>query len=434
MENGYIGPDGKLYQCGFSEHAELGRKMLADGLIDIGQDPTDDPLSFTWYGAENIATIIKENGFIHVQFGVASYGNYHKECVISITDEQKKVLKELGMSDHIENLDFKLVTSEFLCRTKIGTKAQNLVLLKDKHIKTKPFVILPLEFVEMFTIDDIANYVNINKPLAVRSSGHVSMPGLLETVLNVSKENLNSAISIVDSSWNSSDVKLFLESSDMEYEKKGGIIIQEMVDTLRGGAGVIRVSTIDKDYGGWNPTFDIQGEFVTGETGSSLVSGYSTSAKKYENLPPFVKKHLLSLIERVMRYTSGWKPQEIEFAWEGEDVYLLQTRDWIPVKGSKGTCAYPGKVKGQIFKIGDNPEDFENPIFLTKYTNPGNVDYMLKSKCIITEIGGIYSHAAVLAQKFKIPAMVGMGFIDSDYESGDKVEVNTETGKITKLN
>lgn len=77
----------------------------------------------------------------------------------------------------------------------------------------------------------------------------------------------------------------------------------------------------------------------------------------------------------------------------------------------KGVPASPGVVKGKVVVIEDPGTHVgtfpDNHILVTKYTTPFFILVILKCKGIITEQGGITSHAATIARELGIPCVVG---------------------------
>ncbi|NQU99300.1 MAG: hypothetical protein HQ538_01055 [Parcubacteria group bacterium] len=101
-----------------------------------------------------------------------------------------------------------------------------------------------------------------------------------------------------------------------------------------------------------------------------------------------------------------------------------------------GYMAYPGKLKGKV-KIILNPKKVKNfrkdSVLVTKMTDPKFISLMEKSGAIITEIGGILSHAAIVARELKKPCLVGVKNATKILRDGDIVEVNANKGIIRKL-
>ena len=66
-------------------------------------------------------------------------------------------------------------------------------------------------------------------------------------------------------------------------------------------------------------------------------------------------------------------------------------------------------------------------------THPDYVPVMRKSVAIVTDEGGITSHAAIVSREFGIPCIVGTKHATSVLADGDLVEVNAIDGWVKKL-
>lgn len=101
-----------------------------------------------------------------------------------------------------------------------------------------------------------------------------------------------------------------------------------------------------------------------------------------------------------------------------------------------GTSAYPGKVTG-IVKIVFKPEEGEKfnegDILVSGNTRPFLLPVMAKSKAIVTEAGGLLSHAAITAREYKKPTIVGAVGVTTVFKDGDLVEVDATKGIIRKI-
>jgi phosphohistidine swiveling domain-containing protein len=99
----------------------------------------------------------------------------------------------------------------------------------------------------------------------------------------------------------------------------------------------------------------------------------------------------------------------------------------------KGTAAFKGLAKGIIYILSKNnpPKDF---ILVTHMTHPKDIALMKKAKAIITDEGGILSHAAIVSRELKIPCIIGTKIATKVLKDGDLVEVNAdkEVVKIIK--
>jgi len=99
----------------------------------------------------------------------------------------------------------------------------------------------------------------------------------------------------------------------------------------------------------------------------------------------------------------------------------------------KGMTACIGKARGRV-KIINNSKDLEKikegDIFVARYTFPSFTPYMSKSAAIITDEGGLTSHAAIVSRELKKPCIVGVKLATKMLKDGDMVEVDAEKGIV----
>jgi pyruvate,water dikinase len=144
------------------------------------------------------------------------------------------------------------------------------------------------------------------------------------------------------------------------------------------------------------------------------------------------------------------KPQDIEFAIEREDLYIVQTRPitalekrveagaGLEVKGElilKGLAASPGIGSGKIKIIGDLKDlgkVSQGDILVTKMTNPDMVVTMQKCAAIVTDEGGLTAHAAIVSREMGIPAVVGTQEATTKLKEGEIITVDGFSGRIYK--
>ncbi len=99
-----------------------------------------------------------------------------------------------------------------------------------------------------------------------------------------------------------------------------------------------------------------------------------------------------------------------------------------------GNIASKGTATGKVRIITDNLEDFqEGEILVTKMTTPNFVPIMQKAAAIITDLGGILSHAAIISRELGIPCITGTKIATTDLKTGDLVEVDATKGIIRNL-
>ena len=99
----------------------------------------------------------------------------------------------------------------------------------------------------------------------------------------------------------------------------------------------------------------------------------------------------------------------------------------------KGRVAFKGNVKGiakVIFETKDYPSFDKDEILVTSMTTPDMVPLMRKAKAIVTDEGGITSHAAIISRELKKPCIIGTKFATQVFKTGDMLEVDTKEGIV----
>ncbi|EKE20566.1 MAG: Pyruvate, water dikinase [uncultured bacterium] len=103
-----------------------------------------------------------------------------------------------------------------------------------------------------------------------------------------------------------------------------------------------------------------------------------------------------------------------------------------------GAVAMCGKARGRVKLILHNRRNIskkvsefkKGEILVTEMTRPGTIVACNQAAAIITDEGGITSHAAVIARELKIPCIVGTKHATQVLKDGDLVEVNANRGVV----
>lgn len=138
------------------------------------------------------------------------------------------------------------------------------------------------------------------------------------------------------------------------------------------------------------------------------------------------------------------KPQDIEFALANGEIYIVQSRP-VTTKAKKGSGevsgtvllsglgASPGVSSGTVrivHSLDELPKVQKGDVLVTTMTNPDMVVSMQRAAGIITDEGGITSHAAIISREMGIPAVVGTREATTKLKDGDLVTVDGFTGRI----
>ena len=144
------------------------------------------------------------------------------------------------------------------------------------------------------------------------------------------------------------------------------------------------------------------------------------------------------------------KPQDIEFAIENDEIFIVQTRPITTMEKRiesgqsqkinaqpilSGLAASPGIASGKI-RIVEKMEDLskvnQGDILVTKMTNPDMVVTMQKSSAIVTDDGGLTAHAAIVSREMGIPCVVGTHEATTKLKDGEIITVDGYTGNVYK--
>lgn len=98
-----------------------------------------------------------------------------------------------------------------------------------------------------------------------------------------------------------------------------------------------------------------------------------------------------------------------------------------------GQTGSPGMATGKVCIVDpDNLDvDFpENGVLVCEVTTPNYVPLMQKASAIVTDQGGILSHAAIVARELHKPCIVGTGDATMKLRNGDVVTVDADAGTV----
>ncbi|MBU0707081.1 hypothetical protein KKG41_01780 [Patescibacteria group bacterium] len=101
-----------------------------------------------------------------------------------------------------------------------------------------------------------------------------------------------------------------------------------------------------------------------------------------------------------------------------------------------GDCASPGRARGRV-AIVNIPADIQKlqkgDILVSIATHPDLIPAIKKAGAIITDIGGITCHAAIVSRELNIPCVIGTKYSTKVLRDGDLVDVDATHGKVTVI-
>lgn len=66
-------------------------------------------------------------------------------------------------------------------------------------------------------------------------------------------------------------------------------------------------------------------------------------------------------------------------------------------------------------------------------TQPTVIDIAAKAAALVTDEGGMLSHAAIISRELKIPCVVGTHTATSNFKDGDLIEVDADKGVVRRI-
>ncbi|KKU96029.1 MAG: Phosphoenolpyruvate synthase [Candidatus Gottesmanbacteria bacterium GW2011_GWA1_48_13] len=141
-------------------------------------------------------------------------------------------------------------------------------------------------------------------------------------------------------------------------------------------------------------------------------------------------------------------PQDIEWALQNKKIYITQSRPITTLKQKttnnyepitnhevllKGAPASPGLVSGPV-KIANSVKFLDKvktgDILVSDMTTPDFVPAMKRAAGIITDRGGLTSHAAIVSRELGVPCVVGTTTATKVLKDGQIVTINGASGDV----
>ncbi|OJH19880.1 phosphoenolpyruvate synthase [Bacillus obstructivus] len=120
---------------------------------------------------------------------------------------------------------------------------------------------------------------------------------------------------------------------------------------------------------------------------------------------------------------------------DGEIIAGKYKRDNLPAEAIVGLPVSSGVIEGRarvILNMEDaNVEDGD--ILVTAFTDPSWTPLFVSIKGLVTEVGGLMTHGAVIAREYGLPAVVGVENASKLIKDGQKIRVHGTEGYIEIL-
>ncbi len=307
--------------------------------------------------------------------------------------------------------------------------------------------------------------------VSVRSSAPVSMPGMMDTVLNIgSREQALKAVERVFNSWNNARAVEYRRLHAIPSDLGTAVIIQAMVmgnRNERSGTGVVFTrNPVSGERG-------LYGEYMPQAQGEELVSGQRNPypVELLRSSLPQLYEQLLQIGQALERYYRDM--QDIEFTVEDGRLYVLQTRagkrsgpaairlavemvqEGLISREEALLRVTPDDLKALLYKRIDSPHLYhplarglaaapgasagqvvfspaeamtlakkdERIILVRPETSPDDIQGINAADGVLTSRGGLTSHAAIVTRAMGKPCVCGCEAIKIDL-ARERFEVN----------
>jgi pyruvate,water dikinase len=120
---------------------------------------------------------------------------------------------------------------------------------------------------------------------------------------------------------------------------------------------------------------------------------------------------------------------------DGEVIAGAYRRDDLPAAALVGLPVSAGTVEGRARVIGDIRQANIEPgdILVTTYTDPSWTPLFLAVQGLVTEVGGLMTHGAVIAREYGLPAVVGVEDATTLIRDGQRIRVHGTDGYVEIL-
>jgi pyruvate,water dikinase len=335
-------------------------------------------------------------------------------------------------------------------------------------------------------LDDGEAFVAVRSSATAEDLPDASFAGQQETFLNVTGDDL---VQRVKECWAS----LFTQRAIYYREQQGfdhrnvdiAVVVQRMVDAEKSGVmftshpstgapeliveaawglgeAVVAGEVSPDNYVVDRDSHDLDSVTVADkktmcvkdpETGETTMVDVPDGKREAQVLDEDELDSLIEIGEQVEDHYGD--PQDVEWAIVDGEVYMLQSRPITTIADDggeqtsvanggdesgtsddvllTGLGASPGIASGAVAIVGklDQLDKVsEGDVIVTEMTTPDMVPAMKRASGIVTDEGGMTSHAAIVSRELGVPAVVGSQSATSTLSDGRQITIDGDKGTI----
>lgn len=295
---------------------------------------------------------------------------------------------------------------------------------------------------------DFGEKIIIRSSATVEDSAHRSFAGIFESIPCRTDEEVQTALKRVWASVFSPRAFAYYGIAGLRHFPAMAVILQPFIEADRAGV-------MFTHFSGPDPKAPILVEHVAGG-GEKLVTGKvnpdrlwlpdrpdETGLPETGDLPQRIAQEL---IQAALTLEHELGPQDVEWCLYADRLFIVQTRPITaggedapaPAGGEvilQGVAASQGRAGGAVhlvFNIEDADALETGQVLTTTMTNPDMVPSMQRSAAIVTDVGGMICHAAIVSRELGVPCVVGTKFATQTLEQGSVITVDGSAGVVLR--
>jgi phosphohistidine swiveling domain-containing protein len=363
-------------------------------------------------------------------------------------DAFQSALEELGLASVLDALDSLLAASKET--TAIAEQIQQRILSSR----------IPLKIIEPIqkAVDDLGLWDELSEGVIVRSSATIedgsahSFAGIFESIPVSTPEEFEPTVREIWASVFSPRALTYFREIGVRQVPAMAVVVQRFLRAERSGVMFTRFAGPDG-----KPCILV--EHVEGDC-EKLVKGEVTPERLWlneaEDVPESLEGPLRTVYVRKLAKVakqlekSFGAPQDVEWVIHDDLLHIVQSRpitaafsgDASAAPASSltdaaailtGVPASAGIGSGPVhlvFNIEQALQLHSGQVLVTPMTNPDMVVAMRNSAAIVTDVGGIICHAAIVSRELGLPCVVGTETATTTFVGEEPITVNGSTGRI----
>jgi len=145
-------------------------------------------------------------------------------------------------------------------------------------------------------------------------------------------------------------------------------------------------------------------------------------------------RHALATRDEAFRADQPRRPP-IAMSSDGDTPALSSDRHDLPEGALAGTAASNGVVEGiaRVVREPDREVLRAGEILVAAFTDPGWTPLFVHAAAVVTEVGGLMTHGAVVAREYGIPAVVSVEHAMERIQTGQRIRVDGTRGFVLVL-